>query len=201
MIVRCILCDIDGTIADNRHRQHLLKTKPAQWKPFLAAAVNDKPYQHIIELLAALHECYPILLTTGRNEDDRIMTEKWLEQFDVPYDRMLMRAVGDYRQDTIIKKEMLDAVRKAEYDPWLSIDDRPDVIKMWRANGVPCLACDDASWWYPKPPGRSQAKTTDNVDWLVEMGEQSQDDRFGKAADELRQLRAKLQLLEGGLIR
>jgi Zn ribbon nucleic-acid-binding protein len=194
---RAIICDIDGTLSDNRYRRVLLRQKPPKWKEFLAGAVNDKPNLWVVELLHSLSQGYPILLVTGRDEGDRTMTETWLSLYNVPYDRMWMRTLKDYRSDPIIKKEILNAIR-AEYEPWLALDDRPDTIKMWRENNIPCLDCnfDDEAWGYPQPGNK---KFADNAEWLDHVGQQNKDDRFSKAADELRQLRAKLDLLERSL--
>ena len=43
-----ILCDIDGTVANNDHRQHFLEGKK-DWDGFFSELVNDQPIQIIID--------------------------------------------------------------------------------------------------------------------------------------------------------
>ena len=42
-----ILCDIDGTVANNEHRQHYLKNQK-DWKSFFDEMVNDIPIHDVI---------------------------------------------------------------------------------------------------------------------------------------------------------
>ena len=49
-----------------------------------------------------------------------------------------MRAGQDRREDSIIKKEILDKMPKAKIE--LVLDDRPRVIRMWRDNGLEVYA-------------------------------------------------------------
>ncbi|GFE12858.1 hypothetical protein Sgleb_09050 [Streptomyces glebosus] len=35
--------DLDGTLADTGHRQHLLRQTPRDWRAFFAAATEDPP--------------------------------------------------------------------------------------------------------------------------------------------------------------
>jgi hypothetical protein len=41
---------------------------------------------------------------------------------------------------------MLKHIRGGGYQVEFAVDDRPTVVKMWRANGVPCFVCDDTEW-------------------------------------------------------
>ena len=53
-----------------------------------------------------------------------------------------MRADKDQRPDNIIKGEILDMFRKEGRDIAFAVDDRQQVVDMWRENGVLCLQCD-----------------------------------------------------------
>jgi hypothetical protein len=52
-----------------------------------------------------------------------------------------MRAEKDYRADDIIKGELLDRIISDGWRPWLVVDDRDRVVKMWRDRGLLCLQC------------------------------------------------------------
>jgi hypothetical protein len=140
-----ILCDIDGTLADCNHRRHhLIKN---DWKSFFAESAADPPIPAVVKLIQDLgHGPNPILFVSGRPEDYRLPTLKWLQENLYPYPvancHLYMRPAGDFRPDYIIKKEILDTIRQ-NYEPFISIDDRTNVVRMWRENGVFCLQCPD----------------------------------------------------------
>lgn len=142
----CFIVDIDGTLADATHRQHFLEKEPKDWDGFFDAAADDPPYDYIVTLCQRLDEGYPVLLCTGRPERMRVVTMRWLNRHHVPYRKMYMRPNDDRSDDHLVKQVMLAKIREQGYAPILAVDDRPSVIKMWRENGVPCLAMDDTEW-------------------------------------------------------
>ena len=79
---------------------------------------------------------------TGRNEAFRKVTETWLTWNDIEFNRVLMRADKDYRPDNIIKNEILERLKSEGRDIAFAVDDRRQVVDMWRAAGVTCLQCD-----------------------------------------------------------
>jgi predicted kinase len=108
------------------------------WKNFFANVKDDALCGPVADLLDALQRDHLILLVSGRPIDQcGIATEDWLKRMDVPYDHLFMRASGDNREDTIIKKEILDLLPKERID--FCIDDRNSVVKMWRDQGLFCL--------------------------------------------------------------
>lgn len=150
MGIRCIICDIDGTIANDEHRQHYLQNTPRDWTGYFNAMNDDKPISYTIRLLSILGEGDDqIILATGRPETHREITHDWMELHKVGYDLMLMRKEHDFRPDYIIKKEMLEYLRAHDYEPWLAIEDRPEVVTMWRDNNIPCLVTYNSFlFWY-----------------------------------------------------
>lgn len=67
------------------------------------------------------------------------VTEKWLYDNQIPYDGLRMRALGDYRADNIVKKEILDQFLEEGVNPTVVFDDRNQVVEMWRENNIPCI--------------------------------------------------------------
>ena len=66
-----ILCDIDGTVANNEHRQHYLKNKK-DWKSFFDEMVNDIPIHDVInKIIEEKNEGKQIVFITGRPESYR----------------------------------------------------------------------------------------------------------------------------------
>lgn len=76
---------------------------------------------------------------TGRPITRQRETQIWLQQHFLPYHSLYMRQKGDFRKDYIVKKEILETIRKEFGEPYFALDDRSSVVAMWRENGVPCL--------------------------------------------------------------
>lgn len=103
-----ILCDIDGTIANNDHRQHFLQGKK-DWDGFFSELINDKPIHSIIDMVNKEHaDGKEIVFLTGRPERYRSPTVCWLEQFFDFELKILMRLDTDKRNKIIIKRQMIN---------------------------------------------------------------------------------------------
>lgn len=134
-----VIVDIDGTLADNEHRQHFLRQESKDWDSFYAACWDDRPIWPVIMAVQALFKHYAVVLCSGRRESCRQDTMKWLAHYGLHYDELLLRPDGDYVDDALLKKRMLTQLRGQGYAPFLVIDDRQKVVDMWRAEGLVCL--------------------------------------------------------------
>ena len=66
-----VICDIDGTIANNDHRQHFLEGKK-DWDGFFSDLINDKPIHEIIKKVRHLEsQGNKIIFLSGRPEKTR----------------------------------------------------------------------------------------------------------------------------------
>lgn len=162
MTTNCVIFDMDGTLADVRHRLHHIRKSPPDWQAFFDGCVNDPGHQYVKELYWMVNESEnapPIFICSGRPDSHRQETEQWLEShFIQDYHALLMRKDGDRRPDVVVKREMLEAIRGQGFEPMFAVDDRPSVVEMWRAEGVPCFQVDDAEWREP------QAFYTDDIE-------------------------------------
>lgn len=146
ILEKCIVFDIDGTLANCSHRVHHVNGKKKDWPAFMAGIPDDEPIEQMIEMNHLLNEVdLPIFLCSGRSENERADTEAWLAKHGVYYDKMFMRSAGDYRADYIIKRELLEAIRLEGFNPHIIFDDRQCVVDMWRKEGLYVLQAD------PKP--------------------------------------------------
>jgi len=140
--MKCYLVDIDGTVADLMHRLHHLQTKPKNWRAFFAAMEQDKPIEHMRAIVSALSFLYGVVYVSGRPERYRQVTQNWLRTYKFNLSlhdvKLYMRANDDYRDDTIVKRELLERIRDDGYFPQMAFDDRDRVVKMWRDAGIPC---------------------------------------------------------------
>lgn len=143
--MRCYVFDLDGTLADLRHRLHFLhEAEKPDWRGFFAACAGDTLIEPVARLLSDLWEgghpdsCHIVILS-GRSSECAVATEEWLFRHSIPYDRLCMRREGDHRPDHTVKSEMLDTLLADGYEPIMFFDDRDQVVNMWRARGYTCL--------------------------------------------------------------
>lgn len=144
---KCVIFDIDGTLADNSHRLHFITNqRPKDWESYNNAMPLDEPIEPMVLLCRAINLTIPVLLTSGRNESYRDTTEMWLGENNIKHAGMFMRRDGDRREDYIVKREMLQEIRMLLFDPIIVIDDRKQVVDMWRRQGLICLQCREGDY-------------------------------------------------------
>lgn len=130
-LTKSIICDLDGTLAIINHRN-----------PFDASSCDEDelntPVANTLKIFAK--EGYEILLVSGREDRFREPTIRFLEKYDIPYNQLWMRQSKDFRKDSIIKKEIFDAEIKGKYFIEFVLDDRDQVIDLWRNDlKLPCF--------------------------------------------------------------
>lgn len=142
--MKTILFDLDGTLANIKHRRKFLEGSNPDWKSFNQHMGEDTPNFPIINLYKTLWNSgqYEIIILTGRNEKYRAVTEQWLAWNEVPFKKLIMRTDNDFRTDNLIKEEMLKYLISEGKEILFAIDDRQQVVDMWRRNGITCLQCD-----------------------------------------------------------
>ena len=167
---KIVIIDVDGTLMDCSHRRASKEKKcPAckngymttfigvdpcpkcngsgialgtDWSTFYRHDLieNDVPRYPVVEWARELYKDYTTLIVSGRPTDVGKPTVNSLAKAGVPYHHIFMRNAGDFRDDTIVKKEILEKI--LDKVPLsriaFSIDDRNRVVDMWRENGVKC---------------------------------------------------------------
>lgn len=83
---------------------------------------------------------------TGRPESTRRDTEEWLKRQGLPTGPIAMRVDGDHRPDYSVKREAIERLRANGWDPVLAIEDRRQVVDMYRAEGLICLQCAEGNF-------------------------------------------------------
>jgi hypothetical protein len=137
--------DIDGVVADVRHRLRFLDRRPKDWDGFFAAAEQDLPLEVGLARVTELADEYDVVWLTGRPERLRKVTMAWLGRYGLPSGPMHMRGNRDRRPARTFK---LSQVRKlaAERVVAVVIDDDPAVVAALRAEGLPAELAD----WVPR---------------------------------------------------
>lgn len=141
-----IIVDIDGTISDCSHRRHYVEQEDKNWKAFYDNMGHDIPHQWCINLIRLCQSEYKIILVSGRPEDYFYETLFWLERYKIEFDELFMRPKNDHREDYIIKSEIYDQKIKDKYDIKFVIDDRKQVVDMWRSKNLVCLQCAEGNF-------------------------------------------------------
>jgi len=132
-----IICDLDGTLAlFDRDKKN----------PYERDFENDKVNHVVNNILWHFNTNVTnlnIIFTSGRNDKFRDVTRDWIDRniMDINSDNvhLIMRADGDFRKDSVVKREMFDKYIRDKYCVHFVLDDRNQVVKMWRDLGLTCL--------------------------------------------------------------
>jgi hypothetical protein len=135
------IIDIDGVIADVRHRLHHLDRRPKNWKAFFAEATVDPVHPEGAAVVATLAADNEIVFVTGRPEHLRDDTVAWLDRNGFGGHQLLMRAEGDRRPAATVKAEIVHDLA-AQSPIAVVVDDDPVVLETMRASGHNVFAAD-----------------------------------------------------------
>ena len=125
-----IICDLDGTLALLNGRS------PYDASTCLDDALNV-PVAHVVRTYAEAGVA--VILISGREARYRKPTEAWLARHDIPYHALHLRRTRDFRKDAVIKTEIFDAHIRDRFAVIFVLDDRNQVVDMWRGMGLTCL--------------------------------------------------------------
>jgi hypothetical protein len=128
-LARAVIFDMDGTLACIGDRS------PYDGK----SCAVDLPNQSIIALNKMIPPDIRIIILSGRSDDSEKETLAWIDEHNVNYDELHMRKAGDQRKDAVIKEEMFNAYIKGKYNVIFAVDDRNQVVELWRSLGLTCL--------------------------------------------------------------
>jgi hypothetical protein len=137
--------DIDGVVADARHRLHHITGGRRDWDRFFAAAVDDPPHSEGLALVATLAGDHDVVFLTGRPGRYRSMTERWLDDHGLGGHQLIMREDGDRRRAARFKLDVIDALRQ-ERQIDVVVDDDADVLAAVDGRGLPTFAATWETW-------------------------------------------------------
>jgi phosphoglycolate phosphatase-like HAD superfamily hydrolase len=142
-MAKTYIFDIDGTLADCRHRLHFIEGEHKDWDVFFAACADDAPIHPVIDVCRALafsritDQQARIVYLTGRSDSVRRETQEWLfQKHHLPMGDVIMRKAGDHRPDTQAKKELMESILAAGDEIAGVFEDRPSVCRVWRSMGL-----------------------------------------------------------------
>jgi phosphoglycolate phosphatase-like HAD superfamily hydrolase len=99
--------DVDGVLADVRHRLRHVERRPKDWDAFFAAAVDDPPLSEGVALARESARDCEVVYVTGRPERCRADTLGWFGRHGLPPGRLAMRRHGDRRPARVAKPDLL----------------------------------------------------------------------------------------------
>jgi hypothetical protein len=130
-MTKAIICDLDGCLA-------LLNGRD----PFKAETCDqdllNEPVASVVRW--AYDSGLKIIFLSGRQAKHSEPTIKFLEKYGfyakdgehIPGYFLHMRTTGDFRKDSIIKRELYEKYVLGKYDVLFILDDRKQVVDMWR---------------------------------------------------------------------
>lgn len=122
---KAVIVDLDGTLALIGSRN------PYDWTRVEEDTINQPVYNTVKALQETGHQ---IILCSGRSEEGREGTERWLKKNGITYVSLHMRAKDDMRPDYIVKEEMWRELTRTYYIE-LMLDDRNSVVNHARQLG------------------------------------------------------------------
>lgn len=133
-----ICVDIDGTLALKGDRSPYDESRVSE----------DRPNWPVVRTVQALWGAgYTVVIVSGRTEACREATEQWLkESLRADYTSLFMRKEGDMRKDAVVKAEIFDQEIRHNYRVLCVIDDRKQVVDMWRSMGLTVLQCAEGNF-------------------------------------------------------
>lgn len=146
--------DIDGVVADVRHRLHHLEGRRS-WTAFFESAHQDPLLPEGAALAAELGRRHEVLWLTGRPEWLRQTTADWLARHGLPDGELHLRPAGDYRPAPGYKLDVLHSL--ARRGIVAVVDDDEEVVQAAVAAGFPAVLAD----WVPRSSALRRAQDQD----------------------------------------
>jgi hypothetical protein len=135
--------DIDGVVADVRHRLHHLDP-PRSWRGFFGAAHADPLLAPGARLVAEMGADHEIVWLTGRPEWLREVTKQWLAAHGLPDGELHLRPLHDHRPARLFKLAALRSLAPRGIAAF--VDDDPEVIDAAVVAGFPAVL----AGWVPR---------------------------------------------------
>jgi FMN phosphatase YigB (HAD superfamily) len=143
--LKTIIFDVDGTLANGDHREHLYGGREAYtWDAYVSASIDDTPHEQIQwlnHIMAEQPNVYIIVLT-ARSESGRNITIKWLEKHNIVYNELILKPESNVAlgiKDDKFKENVLDELIARDMTPFMVFEDRQSVVNMWRNRNIKCL--------------------------------------------------------------
>jgi len=150
--------DIDGVLADVRHRLHHVRSRPKDWPAFFAAAPRDPVLPRGVDLVRELAHDHEIVYLSGRPEHCRHDTLAWFAEHDLPPGELVLRSNRDRRPARLTKMELIGGLT-ARGRVGVIVDDDALVVEAARAAGFQVVHAD----WMAESGPLTEAQEVDGA--------------------------------------
>jgi hypothetical protein len=116
--------DVDGVLADVRHRLRHVERRPKDWDAFFGAALDDPPLPAGVELARESAKDCEVVYVTGRPERCRADTLAWFAQHGLPEGTLRMRRERDRRPARVPSPSCCASSPATGWWPWWSTTTR-----------------------------------------------------------------------------
>lgn len=144
-----VLWDLDSTLANTLHRQHMVPAIKAHtkggptWEDYSMACVDDTPVEGAVALVRLMRSLDTHLHqygVSGRSETARDLTLAWFAKHHVPLDDLYLRPDGDHTPNGKYKVGVISQLRDSGKDVLLFVEDWKETGEYIREKtGVPVL--------------------------------------------------------------
>jgi hypothetical protein len=134
------IVDLDGTTA--------IKHSGRSFHDYNDKVLDDIPNRPVIDVVKGLMTLgrKPVFLS-GRMDSCEFATRSWISRYITASNYpLLMRKTGDTRPDYEVKDELFENHVKHEFAINLALDDRNQIVDLWRAKGIPTLQVQDGNF-------------------------------------------------------
>ncbi len=152
--------DIDGVLADVRHRLRHLQRRPKDWEAFFAAAPDDPPLGPGVALARESAKDCEVVYVTGRPERCRADTLAWFAQHGLPQGTLSMRSSRDRRPARLAKPELLGRLA-AGRTVAVVVDDDAAVCQAYEQAGYRVIRAQWMDQWMNGEPALERAQEQD----------------------------------------
>lgn len=133
----CVICDLDGTFA-----MHVGRT-PFEWQR-LDEDISDERLHKILNVLCAFG--VNIFFLTGRTDEVREQTDKWIRKNFDGYYKLIMRNRNDCSSGEVCKKKLYEENIKGKYNVICAFEDSNKCVEMWRNEGLLTLQVQNGNY-------------------------------------------------------
>lgn len=141
--------DVDGVLADVRHRLTFLDSRPKDWDGFFAAAPEDPALAEGVLLAQQSARDCEVVYVTGRPERCRRDTLRWFRRHELPEGQLSMRSNRDHRPARLAKPQLLDELAAGRVVA-VVVDDDLAVCAAYEAHGYRVIR---ATWMHVHTDG------------------------------------------------
>ena len=142
---KIVVCDIDGTIANDKRRKEEARGVDGQiiWENYFEdmKVLHDEPNEELKKRLIEYRTLkgLPIIFLTGRPNKLYSATMRWMFLHQIPVDLLIMRDISDtsYLNIEDFKTRKLHDILQL-YDIEIAFDDLDEGIKACQNNNINC---------------------------------------------------------------